>query len=66
MKCWSFRVWISTAKGVLVNITGESDMTLFEVDKAAQYVTQRVNDQDANSGLGGGDWYFDQTVADVQ
>ena len=48
MKCWSFRVWISTAKGVLVNITGGSDMTLFEVDKAAQYVTQRVNDQDAN------------------
>ena len=33
----------------LVNITGGTDMTLFEVDKAAQYVTQRVNDQDANS-----------------
>ena len=38
---------ISTAKGMLVNITGGSDMTLFEVDKAAQYVTQRVSDQNA-------------------
>jgi cell division protein FtsZ len=39
---------ISTAKGMLVNITGGPDMTLFEVDKAAQYVTQRVNDPHAN------------------
>ena len=29
----------STAKGMLVNITDGSDMTLFEVDKAAQCVT---------------------------
>lgn len=39
---------ISTAKGMLVNITGGQDMTLFEVDKAAQYVTERVKDENAN------------------
>jgi cell division protein FtsZ len=33
-------VSIKSAKGMLVNITGGSDMTLFEVDKAAQRVTQ--------------------------
>jgi len=39
---------IATAKGMLVNITGGADMTLFEVDKAAQFITSRVNDDDAN------------------
>lgn len=39
---------ISTAKGMLVNITGGRDMTLFEVDKAAQCVTQKVQDPSAN------------------
>jgi cell division protein FtsZ len=39
---------ISTAKGMLVNITGGADMTLFEVDKAAQSVTDRINDENAN------------------
>jgi cell division protein FtsZ len=39
---------ISTAKGMLVNITGGKDMTLFEVDKAAQCVTERVLDESAN------------------
>jgi len=39
---------ISTAKGMLVNITGGSDMTLFEVDKAAQIITDVVDDEDAN------------------
>jgi cell division protein FtsZ len=39
---------ISTAKGMLVNITGGPDMTLFEVDKAAQFITQRINDPNAN------------------
>jgi len=39
---------ISTAKGMLVNITGGKDMTLFEVDKAAQCVTERVKDESAN------------------
>ncbi len=39
---------ISTAKGMLVNITGGKDMTLFEVDKAAHCVTQRVQDVNAN------------------
>mmetsp|Transcript_13837 Transcript_13837/g.19356 ORF Transcript_13837/g.19356 Transcript_13837/m.19356 type:complete len:453 (+) Transcript_13837:296-1654(+) len=39
---------ISTAKGMLVNITGGNDMTLFEVDRAAQYITEKVSDASAN------------------
>jgi cell division protein FtsZ len=39
---------ISTAKGLLVNITGGADMTLFEVDKAAQRITQVIKDENAN------------------
>jgi cell division protein FtsZ len=39
---------ITTSKGMLVNITGGKDMTLFEVDKAAQFITERVQDESAN------------------
>lgn len=39
---------IGTAKGMLVNITGGSDMTLFEVDRAAHCITDRVLDENAN------------------
>ncbi|KAL3944235.1 MAG: hypothetical protein SGBAC_001678 [Bacillariaceae sp.] len=39
---------ISTAKGVLVNISGGSDMTLYEVDRAAQLITSKVTDEHAN------------------
>jgi len=39
---------IGTAKGMLVNITGGNDMTLFEVDRAAQLITERVQDPNAN------------------
>lgn len=39
---------ISSAKGVLVNITGGKDMTLYEVDKAAQLITKKVTDESAN------------------
>ncbi|CAB9523368.1 protein FtsZ [Seminavis robusta] len=39
---------IATAKGMLVNITGGPDMTLFEVDRAAQCVTEQVKDASAN------------------
>lgn len=39
---------ISSAKGVLVNITGGADMTLFEVDQAAQCVTETIRDENAN------------------
>lgn len=39
---------IGTAKGMLVNITGGKDMTLFEVDRAAQCITERVVDENAN------------------
>lgn len=39
---------ISSAKGMLVNITGGRDMTLFEVDRAAQLITEKVDDENAN------------------
>jgi len=39
---------IGTAKGMLVNITGGMDMTLFEVDRAAQCITERIQDENAN------------------
>jgi len=39
---------ISTAKGMLVNISGGKDMTLMEVDKAAQMITEQVQDEYAN------------------
>jgi len=38
---------LSTANGVLINITGGSDMTLFEVDQAARRVQEEVH-PDAN------------------
>ena len=41
-------VSVKSAKGMLVNITGGPDMTLFEVDKAAQRVTEEVEDETAN------------------
>jgi cell division protein FtsZ len=41
---------ISTAKGMLVNITGGSDMTLFEVDQAAQRIISLVQD-DENANI---------------
>jgi len=50
---------ISTAKGMLVNITGGADMTLFEVDKAAQCVTDRVKDANANIIFGSA---FDESL----
>ncbi|GMI19980.1 hypothetical protein TeGR_g174, partial [Tetraparma gracilis] len=39
---------IKSAKGVLVNITGGKDMTLFEVDAAAQKLIDEVEDDSAN------------------
>jgi len=50
---------ISTAKGMLVNITGGKDMTLFEVDKAAQLITERVQDENANIIFGSA---YDETL----
>ncbi|RHY73119.1 hypothetical protein DYB38_012400 [Aphanomyces astaci] len=41
-------VSVKAAKGMLVNITGGPDMTLFEVDAAAERVTQEVEDPLAN------------------
>ncbi|CAM9909869.1 unnamed protein product [Chrysoparadoxa australica] len=37
-----------SAKGLLVNITGGADMTLFEVDAAASRITEEVEDGSAN------------------
>ena len=42
------RMDVGSAKGMLVNITGGADMTLWEVDRAAEYITERVRDPDAN------------------
>lgn len=39
---------IKSAKGLLVNITGGSDLTLFEVDMAAQHITSEIEDENAN------------------
>jgi len=39
---------VGTAKGLLVNVTGGDDMTLFEVEKAVQKVTECVEDPNAN------------------
>jgi len=44
---------IGTAKGMLVNISGGNDMTLYEVDRAAQRITERVKDVNANIIFGG-------------
>ncbi|CAM9230486.1 unnamed protein product, partial [Ectocarpus sp. 4 AP-2014] len=41
-----------TAKGLLVNITGGEDLTLFEVDEAASRVTDEVDDSSANIIVG--------------
>lgn len=41
-------VSVQSAKGMLVNITGGNDMTLWEVDQAAQQITEAVNDENAN------------------
>jgi cell division protein FtsZ len=39
---------VRSAKGMLVNITGGTDLTLFEVDHAAQHITKELYDEDAN------------------
>src|SRR3979411_721893 len=47
------------ARGVLVNITGSTDMTLFEVDEAANRIREEV-DPDANIIFGS---TFDEKLA---
>ena len=39
---------VRSAKGMLVNITGGADLTLYEVDLAAQHITREVEDENAN------------------
>jgi cell division protein FtsZ len=39
---------VKSAKGMLVNITGGADLTLFEVDMAAQHITKEIEDENAN------------------
>lgn len=48
------QVSIKSAKGMLVNITGGPDMTLHEVDQAAQRVTEEV--REARVWLTGRTW----------
>ncbi len=50
---------VKTAKGMLVNISGGSDMTLFEVDRAAQKITEEVQDESANIIFGSS---FDESL----
>jgi len=50
---------VSTAKGMLVNITGGPDMTLFEVDEAAKTITDRIQDDTANIIFGSA---YDETL----
>ena len=47
------------AKGVLINITGGSDITLFEIDEAASRIKEEV-DEDANIIFGSS---YDETLA---
>ncbi|KAJ6645020.1 Cell division protein FtsZ [Pseudolycoriella hygida] len=49
------------AKGVLINITGGLDMTLFEVDSAANRIREEVGDTGANIIFGS---TFDETLKD--
>lgn len=48
------------AKGVLINITGGEDMTLFEVDEAANRIRAEVDNEDANIIFGSA---FDDSCA---
>lgn len=50
---------MSGAKGVLINITGGSDITLFEIDEAANRIKEEV-DEDANIIFGSS---FDDNLA---
>jgi cell division protein FtsZ len=50
---------VTSAKGMLVNITGGEDLTLFEVDNAAQHITKEIKDEDANIIFGSS---FDPTL----
>ncbi|CCI39333.1 unnamed protein product [Albugo candida] len=50
---------IKDAKGMLVNITGGSDLTLFEVDEAAERVTREIEDPHANIIFGSS---FDESL----
>jgi cell division protein FtsZ len=43
---------ISSAKGLLISISGGRDMLLFEVEKAAQVITERISDENANIVFG--------------
>jgi cell division protein FtsZ len=47
------------AKGVLINITGGSDITLFEVDEAANRIREEVENEDAHIIFGSA---FDQNM----
>nr|AAF35432.1 FtsZ [Mallomonas splendens] len=50
---------VRSAKGMLVNITGGKDLTLVEVDAAAQRITSEIEDEDANVIFGSS---FDESL----
>src|SRR5262249_5267404 len=47
------------AKGVLINVTGGPDLTLFEVDEAANRIREEVQYEDANIIFGS---FFDESI----
>jgi cell division protein FtsZ len=50
------------ARGVLINITGGFDMTLFEVDEAANRIREEIGDNDANIIFGS---TFDEKMSGI-
>jgi cell division protein FtsZ len=50
---------ISSAKGVLMNVTGSSDMTMDEIDEACNYIKEEVQDAEIFWGV-----VFDDTMED--
>lgn len=53
---------ISGAKGVIINVTGGTDMTLNEVNAAANYIRESVNNDSANIIFGS---YFDENLENI-
>ena len=54
---------IDSAKGLLMNITGPSDMTMDEIDEASNYIKDEVND---NAEIFWGVVFDDNTSGEVQ
>lgn len=55
-------VSIKGAKGIIINITGSPDMTLFEYDNASKRIKEEVDNEYANMIIGS---VFDETLEDT-